>query len=113
MSKYESKTIQELQERLAQIRENNGNIIKYKKQQYKIACEQCESILDRKTFIKINSDFNKEEKEIYLRHLNKEYEENVIKKIDIYYSNLTYEIDLKDKQEIEDILMKKIRDIAY
>ena len=50
---------------------NNGNIIKYKKQQYKIACEQCESILDRKTFIKINSDFNKEEK-IYLRHLNKE-----------------------------------------
>ena len=113
MSKYESKTIQELQERLAQIRENNGNIIKYKKQQYRIACEQCEYSLDRKTFIKINSDFNKEEKEIYLRHLNKEYEENVIKKIDIYYSNLTYEIDLKDKQEIEDILMKKIREIAY
>lgn len=113
MSKYESKTIQELQERLAQIRENNENTIKHKKQQYKIACEQCDFILDKKTFIKINSDFNKEEKEIYLRYLNKEYEKNVIKKIDIYYSNLNYEIDLKDKQEIEDVLMKKIRDIAY
>ena len=113
MSKYETKTIQELQERLTQIRENNGNIIKYKKQQYKIACEQCEFILDKKVFIKNNHDFNKEEKEIYLRHLNKEYEENVIKKIDIYYSNLTYEIDIGDKQEIEDVLMKRIRDIAY
>lgn len=81
MSKYESKSIQELQYYLSQNREKNENIIKYKKSR-----QQCESILDRKSFIKITIDFNKEEKEIFLKHLNKEYEENVTQKINIYYS---------------------------
>lgn len=75
MSKYESKSIQELQYYLSQNREKNENIIKYKKSR-----QQCESILYRKSFIKITIDFNKEEKEIFLKHLNKEYEENVTQK---------------------------------
>ena len=64
MSKYESKSIQELQYYLlSQNREKNENMIKYKKSH-----QQCESILDRKSFIKITIDFNKE------------YEENVTQK---------------------------------